>query len=70
MDTAPKDGTKFLAFVDSCLGGFQVVVKYHQISESFVVAWNHDEINKLIYWRPLPKPPKDLLKTQKEKESF
>lgn len=60
MDTAPKDGTKFLALKEDIFGDFQVIVKYSEISESFLVAWDHDKVDNLTHWRPLPKPPKDI----------
>lgn len=54
-ETAPKDGSRFLA-INDC--GFIAVVYYPAHIKRFVVAWDHSDFLDMVYWRPMVKLPK------------
>lgn len=65
METAPKDGTHFLAWIlgfDEC--DYPVLVRWHIQQEDWIIAdfiaaeFAGDDIG-LSHWMPLPKPPKE-----------
>jgi hypothetical protein len=54
-ETAPKDGSRFLA-INDC--SFVAVVYYLAHIQQFVVAWDLSNFPDMVYWRPMVKLPK------------
>lgn len=59
MDTAPKDGTEFLAFWSYSTGIFKYIQPMKWVDERFVISWDHDDEINPTHWMPLPKPPEE-----------
>lgn len=58
MDTAPTDGTQFLAVQNLEEVFYQIVVVMHYEEDiGFVVSWDHDTSLMPTYWMPLPNLP-------------
>lgn len=59
IDTAPKDGTRFLAAWRRLIGTDWGYVVMHYRDNRLLVSWDHDYLNvKPTHWMPLPEPPK------------
>ena len=59
IETAPRDGTEFLAFWSNAYGKFKFIQPMMWLNNRFVVTWDHDDDVKPTHWMPLPQPPED-----------
>ena len=60
IETAPKDGTRILAYApDSLLGPTQAVIYWWELGDEIALWCGADETPfRATHWMPLPEPPK------------
>lgn len=63
--TAPKDGTKFLAFMEQNPDISPQIIFWSDIAKTWLIAWDDMNIekewnDKPVYWMPLPSPPPEI----------
>lgn len=59
IETAPKDGTKFLGAWKTFFLKEWIIQTMKFKDGSFVILWDHDDDIEPTHWMPLPQPPKD-----------
>lgn len=57
IETAPKDGTEFLAYWSNMRGAFEFIQPMNWKDDKFVISWDHDDCVTPTHWMPLPAPP-------------
>ena len=57
IETAPKDGTPFLA-AKQMWAGYWVFVVVKCVDDKVVVTWDGDIVTGFTHWKPI-KPPKE-----------
>ena len=59
IESAPKDGTEFLAYWDHGKEfPFMQPMKWSEAHGNFIITWDHDNNVCPEMWQPLPEPPK------------
>ena len=63
IETAPKDGTRFLAAWQWLIGTDWCYVVMHYRNNRLMVSWDNDEDVKPTHWKPIKEP-----KTKKKEQ--
>jgi hypothetical protein len=63
IETAPKDGTRFLAAWQWLIGTDWCYAVMHYRNNRLMVSWDHDEGPKPTHWKPISEP-----KTKKKEQ--
>ncbi len=56
IESAPRDGTRILVFIDSHFS-FTTVARWDDDKDCWKSAWDDQSVYAVAYWQPLPQPP-------------
>lgn len=56
IETAPKDGTPFLAACKWGIGGDWYYVTMHYKNDQPLVSWTHEVVREPTHWKPIKQP--------------